>query len=293
MSTMNTSTIETREIGIITPELVERLRADIRDAVTSLSIPEVRFLVDAYYQQQDNRKGSASQIRSIEKDAKKKGTEPEPHRMLDWLFKQNDVLEVEIKKALDTWSDTYVVGRWAKSIVGIGPVISAGLLANIEIEKAQTVGAIWRFAGLDPTVKWEKGKKRPWNASLKRLAWIIGDCFCKFSNHPNETYGSVYKARKALEIERNEAGMFAEQAKYTLATKKIKDEETRAIYESGKLPDGRLHLRATRYAAKLFLSHWHHVAFETRFGEPPPKPYILTQPEHTHFMGPPNWPMSE
>ena len=41
---------------------------------------------------------------------------------------------------------------------GIGPVIAAGLLANIDIKQAPTVGHIWRFAGLDPTNKWI-GKK--------------------------------------------------------------------------------------------------------------------------------------
>lgn len=55
------------------------------------------------------------------------------------------------------------------SIHGIGPVISAGLLAHIDIHRAVTVGHIWRFAGLDPSVKWLKKTKRPWNAGLKVL----------------------------------------------------------------------------------------------------------------------------
>jgi hypothetical protein len=43
------------------------------------------------------------------------------------------------------------------------------LLARIDIVKAPTAGHIWRYAGLDPTVRWNKGEKRPWNAGLKVL----------------------------------------------------------------------------------------------------------------------------
>jgi transposase len=71
-------------------------------------------------------------------------------------------VEREIRKALDLYSDEHVPGVWAKSIIGIGPVIAAGLLAHIEIERAPTVGHIWAFAGLDPTRKWgRKGRNGP------------------------------------------------------------------------------------------------------------------------------------
>lgn len=184
------------------------------------------------------------------------------------------------------------------SITGIGPVIAAGLLAHIDIEKAPTVGHIWRFAGLDPTVTWGRGEKRPWNAKLKRLCWIIGDSFVKQKSRESDIYGKVYAARKVQEVERNEAGLFAEQAARALEERKIKDKDLRATYEAGRLPAGRLDLRARRYAVKLFLVHFHHVMYEDHFGEPPPKPYILTNPavdptgkDHVHFIGPPNWPL--
>jgi hypothetical protein len=170
-------------------------------------------------------------------------------------------------------------------------VIAAGLLANIDIERAPTVGHIWRFAGLDPTVTWDKGTKRPWNARLKVLTWKIGESFVKVSNHADDIYGHVYAERKALEAAANERGEFAAQAEAKLAKYRIgKDTEAYGHYSKGHLPPAHIHSRAKRYAVKLFLSHWHHVAYETRFGEPPPKPYILTRPEHVHFFAPPHWP---
>jgi hypothetical protein len=126
---------------------------------------------------------------------------------------------------------------------------------------------------------------------LKRLCWLIGESFTKVSNNPNDIYGKVYQQRKALEIERNEAGAFASQAEEALRKKRWgEDTATRKHYEEGRLPPARIHLRAQRYSVKLFLSHLHHVMYEIEFKEPPPKPFILTKPEHAHFIAPPNWP---
>jgi hypothetical protein len=42
---------------------------------------------------------------------------------------------------------------------GIGPVLSAGLLAHIDLRIAVTAGCIWRYAGMDPTSKWLGGER--------------------------------------------------------------------------------------------------------------------------------------
>ena len=197
-----------------------------------------------------------------------------------------------MKRALDAYTDTQPVGAWSKSIVGIGPIIAAGLIAHIDIEKAPTVGHIWRFAGLDPTVRWEKSQKRPWNASLKTLCWKVGESFVKVSGREDDVYGKLYLERKAQEVARNTAGAFATQAAAKLERFKIgKDTDAYKAYSQGLLPPAHVHARAKRWAVKLFLSHWHHVAYEARFGTPPPKPYILTtEGGHAHFLPPPSWP---
>ena len=110
---------------------VEKLRKDLREAARTLSAREARFLVDAYYMIQDQRIEAQNQVRALNESQ-------EPHEILDWLFDQSHTLEREITKALDTYSDEHVPGRWAKSICGIGPIIAAGLLAHIDIERAPT-----------------------------------------------------------------------------------------------------------------------------------------------------------
>src|SRR3954447_11936130 len=183
-----------------TPELPElmRLNRDIKLATATLERREARYLVDTYYQLQDYRNSTSNQARSMGKDE-------EPHLTLSFFQAQMATLERQVRSVLDTWTTTDSLGTWAKSITGIGPVIAAGLLAHIDIEKAPTVGHIWRFAGLDPTVTWGKGQKRPWNADLKTLCWKIGDSFVKFSGHEDGYYGRIYRERKEYEINRDNA----------------------------------------------------------------------------------------
>ncbi len=273
---------------VTTLEPLEKLSQDLKAASATLSDAEARYLVDYYYVMQDDRKRAHNQVRAMGK------TEPveEPHAIVQWAADNTQRLEDEIRKALDVYSSGKQVGRWAKSIVGIGPVIAAGLLAHIDITKSETAGSIWRFAGLDPTLEWNKGEKRPFNAKLKTLCWKIGESFVKVSNNERDVYGKVYAERKLGETARNDAGEFADQAAAKLAKFKIgHDTDAYAAYSQGKLPPAHIHARAKRYAVKLFLSHYFHVAYVIEHGKEPPFPYILNQPNHTHFLAPPNWPM--
>lgn len=258
-----------------------------KDIAAGLNADEARWLVDTYYSIQDYRIQATGQERAVAQEADAASAE-----LVHWLGQSMKRCEAEIQRNLDRYSDAHIPGVWAKSIVGIGPVIAAGLLAHIDIERAPTVGHIWSFAGLDPTKVWEKKTKRPWNAKLKTLCWKIGDSFVKFQNHERDVYGSVYVARKALEVERNESGALADQAKQSLETRRITDKGLRETLEAGRLPAGRIDLRARRYAVKLFLAHLHHVMYEDHYGEPPPKPYVLSHGDHAHFIAPPNWPMA-
>ena len=297
---------------------LRKLPRDLRKAAATLGPAQVRYLVDSYYQLQDFRKASANQVRALSESE-------EPHDTVSFFQSQFATIEDQIKKALDDYSQADHMGEWARKHVGIGPVIAAGLSAHIDITKAPTVGHIWRFAGLDPTVKWGKGQKRPWNADLKVLCWKIGDSFVKFSGRDDCFYGQLYKKRKIYELDRDNAvlevsreivrdigsrqyavidgeehtvyllggGKFfrggnSKACFETLRDKNIKEKETRALYESGHLPPGRLDLRARRYAVKLFLAHWHAESFRTHFGKEPPLPYPIAHLGHAHMIESPH-----
>lgn len=256
---------------------IQKLSKDIKQAISGaapLSRAEARFLVDAYYMMQENRIRNDAQIRSMSESQ-------EPHDVLNWLAAQSDTLETQVRQALDRYSNASELGRWARSITGIGPVIAAGLLSHIDIEKAPTVGHIWRFAGLDPTTQWGKGEKRPWNAALKTLCWKAGESFVKVSGHDEDIYGKIYLQRKAYEQQKNDAGEYRDQAE--VGAKRVgKNTDAYKHYAQGKLSPGHIHARAKRYAVKLFLSHYHEKAYELHYGKKPPLPYPIAILGHAH-----------
>lgn len=283
---MDTESAITRERPVASERLqsIDRLTRDLRAAAQTMSAEEARYLVDYYYITQGDRIRANNQLRALRETG-------EPGTLLLWLGEQAQMLENTVKTGLDIYSANHPVGAWARDQKGVGPVIAAGLLGHIDITKAPTVGHIWRFAGLDPTVEWERGQKRPWNASLKVLCWKLGESFVKVSGHEDAFYGGIYRKRKELEVERNERGDFADQAEAALKAKKIgKTTEAYKAYIAGRLPAARIHLRAQRYAVKLFLAHLHDVWYRHEYDEPPPKPYAIAVLGHGHMIPPPTSP---
>lgn len=269
---------------LIEIEPLKQLKKDLRLSTVTLTQTQARYLVDYYYMMQRDRIRSAHQERTL-----KLGEEP--HATITWLIANFETLERNIKSLLDKYSNSSITGQWSRAQVGIGPVIAAGLLAHIDITKAPSVGHIWSFAGLNPNVTWNRGEKRPWNADLKRLCWLIGESFTKTSGNENSVYGKLYQQRKALEIERNNAGLFADQAKAALESKRyVRETKTKGSYEAGKLPDARIHLRAQRWATKLFLSHWHAVRYREHYGQNAPRPYAIEHLKHVDVIDVPKWP---
>ena len=132
-----------------TLEGIKKLTKDIKLAAYTLSQHEARFLVDAYYQMQDNRIRTDGQIRATL-------TSGEPNAVLSWLTDQNYTLEKQVGRALDAYSGSHPVGQWMRAQKGVGPIISAGLLAHIDIKKCPAAGNIWSFAGLNSNIEWRK-----------------------------------------------------------------------------------------------------------------------------------------
>lgn len=281
-----------------------KLTQDMKNIAAKLPRSEVTIIVRSYYQRQDERIRENNRLKAIDREAGKRGEEPPKHELLDWLHARSLELEHSIQVAMDHYSMAQPVGRWMRSIDGIGPVLAAGFLAELDITKAPTAGQFWRFAGLDPSNVWLPREKRPWNADLKVLCWKCGQCFTYVCNKEGALYGKVYKNRKKLEIYNNEQGKYADAAKRELdkikkmppvKADKFKKSEAYKILQTGKLPKGGIQLRSQRYAVKLFLSHLHHVMFVLEYGKEPPAPYAFNVLGHdkSSYIAPPNWPMKD
>ncbi len=270
------------DVDAIDTPASRRLTRDMKDAARRLSDQEARYLVDLYYTWQENRIRAAHQQRAL-------AAAGEPGSVFQHVLDESSHLEQRVKRVLGFFVEDHPIGAWMKAQMGIGPVIAAGMLAHIDIRRAQTAGAIWRYAGLDPTVTWGKGEKRPWNAKLKLVCWKAGTSFVKVSNRDGAVYGAIYRARKELEVARNESGANAEAAAASLAAKRIgATTDAHKAYAAGKLPAARLELRAQRYAVKRFLSDLHAVWFWHTFKRLAPMPWVITHGGHAHYVEPPN-----
>lgn len=144
---------------------ISKLNKDIKSASALMSRREASVLVDSYYSMQEQRIAMSNRFSALT-GAK------EPRAVIGWFVEQFKVLENQAKGALTVWVQGQRAGRWATSQVGIGPVITACLLATVDFEGRRTAGQVWSFCGLDPTSKW---RSRDDSAALvKRISEEVG-----------------------------------------------------------------------------------------------------------------------
>ena len=272
-------------------DAIRFLRHDITLAVDELvalgtgGLSVVRWLGETYYDHQLYRMESDARIREADKLKL-------PTTLLNWYSLQQSHVEKTVRSILDKYTkiENTGMGMWARNVVGIGPIISAMLLALIDMNVATNPSKIWRYFGLDPSVVWKKGEKRPWNATAKTLAWKIGDSFCKNHNKPNCFYGKLYEQEKARQIERNDAGLNSELAAAELERRAIRDVGLKATYQAGRIPDGRVELRARRKAVKVFLVHyWAEYWRRLHPGQEAPQVWVLAHGGHVDEIKDPQY----
>lgn len=315
----------------VIPAVARVLRSDLREAARSLAIEHARYLVDLYYQVQRVR------IIHHQRAVAAKG-QAEPARVSLVLGSSLHALESAIGVVLDAYSDLDPRGQWAKSVMGIGPVLAGGLLAYFH-DTPTTVGSWWRFGGHDPGVKWygrdevraklaevapQRAKvdalaisalaqllgrrpdgvlarlgekytreevikvlsRRPWSTRVKTLLWKVGESFTKFMRRDGCVYGRAFWARRQLEEARNLRGDYKEIARQRL--EQYPNAPGAQYWAKGLLSPAHLRARARRWTAKLFLSHYHVVAWWVVRHELPPAPYPIRVLGHVDLWLPPH-----
>lgn len=260
-------------------EKVKKFSKEAKQVIESMTQQEVRYLVSNYYRAQRDRIRTNNQIRALEEAGS-------PFATIEWFSDQSAQLEKYVAQALDVYSKAHPIGRWIRTIKGCGPVLTAGFLAHLDIEKAPYAGHFWSYAGLVAKIKWNKGEKRPWNAELKRLCWLASESFVKCSGGEDPSpYGMFYKKWKAEYIRRNEAGELKERADQALAEKKYgKETEAYKAYSQGRLPPAHIQAMAQRKAVQLFLGHLHEYWYEQHYKTEAPKPYVIVHLDHRDYI---------
>jgi hypothetical protein len=127
-------TEETVDVGMEAEEagdLIVRLNKDMRQAAKLMSCREARYLVDLYFSVQKSRVAAENQIKASEKIN-------EPVSLLSLMHGNALVIEADTRTALGMFAKEYAAGKWLQGICGIGPVLSAALLAYLDIRERLT-----------------------------------------------------------------------------------------------------------------------------------------------------------
>lgn len=250
----------------------------------------LRWVVDAYYQLQKFRIATGNQILARERLVDQPAVPPSIRMTNDRLAEIEALLAADFSDALQG----HLAMNWLGQIKGVGPVLAGKLLGLIgEIELAETVSKLWRFAGyavIDgkrerPT----KGEKLHYNNRLKAACYLVSASFLKC--------GSPYRTRSydpaRLFYLRRATGQSEAWCREQLGLLKAGDPPTKAAVtkaiKAATLPDGwtlgHQHMAAMRKMTKLFLGHlW--LTWREAEGLPIREAYVQEKLGHSSIIGP-------
>lgn len=197
----------------------------------------------------------------------------EPNSYIDRILAATESVDLIVKRPLSNYVNNTVVGKWAMSQVGVGPVFTAGLMSYVDVTKAKTATSVWRYAGFDPV--FNSNPRMSYNGDLKNVCLKIGQSFSRHSTKKNCFYGKLYLQDKARRIRNNDNGEYSEQAFEALMNVNSKNKDTIAVLQSGKLPDEQIEQQSRRFAVKIFLSHYHTIAYQEHYGTAPYRPNFI------------------
>ncbi len=165
-------------------------------------------------------------------------------------------LEKEADKDIATLAKDLPIIQHMIKVRGVGPLLAAKVVSMIDIERASTVSALWRYCGYavinGEREKLVKGEKSHYNTRLKTTCYLVATSFLKSRSPYRDVYDS---AREYYEI---------------------------------KKPDwtkGHKHNAAMRKMIKMWLSHlwlrWRQVE-----DLPVTDPYVQDKLGHEHIKAP-------
>jgi rubredoxin len=243
-----------------------------------------------WHEIEELRKGHLLRISSSEKGKSDMSAQFE-RDMMERL--QIDHILKETRKIMIGYGETAgPIWDWVTSIRGLAAGGEAAkLLAQIDdIGKFPTISKLWRFAGyavIDGQIdRRTKGKKSPYNATLKAVLWRIVKLgfLCHRTPIYRDFYDEQYAAdrRAHPDVVCSICGGTGEQRsqKWYCSQCGISNQGRKLTYTPGHID-----ARARRKTAKLFLSHlW--VKWREFEGLPVSKPYIHTVGGHTGYVQP-------
>lgn len=174
---------------------------------------------------------------------------------LQEAHKRFQLNEAEMDKYIAEIGKEFEIVAMACNVKGIGTLLISRIVGMIDIEIADTVSSLWKYAGYAVDENGEgqrrrRGQKSTFNAALKTACYRLAVSFIK----TNSPYREIYDKAKEEYLSREWTKIHA-------------------------------HTAALRKMTKVFLQHlW--ITWRTLEGLPVSKPYVHDVGGHTHYITP-------
>ena len=162
---------------------------------------DVRALVDLRDRTlQKSRVAFSNRISAVDSGADKSGSK----ELFERWRTRFDELEKEADKDIAEMVKDIPIVQELTELKGIGPLLAAKLVSMIDIQKADTVSALWRFAGYavidGQREKPVKGERLHYNIRLKTTCYLVGVSFLRCGSPYRKVYDDAkayYEANRA------------------------------------------------------------------------------------------------
>ena len=201
---------------------------------------------------------------------------------------ETDELLIRIK-GLEDYADSRVAEiikshsaySWFSRVKGVGRENIGKVLGLVDIRKADTISALWQFAGYGvkdgrAPKRVKGGGKLEYNSQLRTMCWRLAGSLMKASGK----FYDFYAAEKQKYLLR-----YAREGVKVVPANKLPKKDGKFYEPAGVISEGHVHNQALRKMIKLFLSClW--LAWREAEGLPIRAPYVAEQTGHTHIIGP-------
>lgn len=274
------------------------------------------FLINAMFTIEKLR--VSAQVRQTHLDIQKRN-DPETNE----LFTKINDLEIYIDGRIAEMIKEHPAHVWFSKVKGVGKENIGKVIGLIDIEKADTISALWKFAGFSvengKAPKRQKGGKLSYNSRLRSMCWRLSNSIMKaglraqcenchgfFSNKdlektndkcPNCDSGKIKPGATskfcAYYLKEKEKYLFRYQVqgvKIVPVAQLPKNSDGKRYEPEGMISEGHVHNQALRKMIKLFLAClW--LSWREAAGLPTRTPYAIEYQGHTHIINP--WDMTD
>lgn len=198
----------------------------------------------------------------------------------DELLRRVKDLEEYTDGRIATILKSHPAYSWFNRVKGIGKENIGKVVGLVDIERANTISALWKFAGYAPqdghAMKRTKGEKLCYNSQLRSMCWRLGGSLMKAKG----TFYDYYLDQKERYTQRYQGEGKQIVPATSLPKVNGKKQET-DIYIS----KDHVHNQALRKMIKLFLACLWLIWREVE-GLPVTSPYAIGQLGHNSFIDP-------